>query len=303
MKKIIAMLLALVMLLGCLAACNQTPPDQTKDTTPPKENTEYVAPTQNTDPKEELGKLPLTEEDVTITIGLPQSANTEDYETNDYTLWLEEKTGINLEFKLYSGDKSEAITQLNLEVAGDEKLPDIIWGFSAIDNSLMYELGEDGYLVDLKDYYSKYGYWFWEEMASVPENDQKALFQYGTDPSNGAFYAFPRYVSQGSDAPNTRPGINVTWLEAVGAEMPTTVDELYEVLKKFAAEDPNGNGKADEIPLLGSSKCYRTDTVQWIINAYVFCMDEYFFNATDGEIWVPYTTEEYRQALVYLNKL
>lgn len=303
MKKTVAMLLALVMVFSCLAACEKAPGEETKGTDAPKETTEYVAPTQNTQPKEELGKLPLTEEDVTITIGIPQSSKTEDYETNVYTLWLEEQTGINLEFKIYSGDKSEAVTQLNLEIAGDEELPDIIWGFNDISTSLMYELGEDGYLVDLKDYFSEYAYWFWEEMEYVPENDQKELFQFGTDPSNGAFYAFPRYVSQNSDAPNSRPGINAAWLEAVGAEMPTTVDELYEVLKKFAAEDPNGNGKADEIPLLGSSKCYRTDTVQWIINAFVFCMDEYFFNATDGQIWVPYTTDEYRQAMIYLNKL
>lgn len=303
MNKSIALLLVLAMILGCLAACGPAAPEETQGNNPPAETTEFVAPTQSTEIKEELGKLPLTEEDVTLTIGIRASANVEDYETNEYTKWLEEQTGIKLDFKVYATDAAEAATQLNLEVAGNEKLPDIIWGFTGVDAAMMYELGEDGYFVDLTNYFSESSYWFWEEMAFVDEAHQKNIFQYGTDPNNGAFYGFPRYGSGGGDSPNARPTINAQWLEAVGAEMPTNVDELYEVLKKFATEDPNGNGKADEIPMLGSSKCYRTDTVQWIINAYVFCHDEYFFNATDGKLWVPYTTDEYRQAMIYLNKL
>ena len=291
MKKIIAMLLALVMVLGCLTACGQTPPEETKANTPPPETTEFVAPTQSTEPKEELGKLPLTEEDVTLTIGIMQHPRVENFDTNDFTVYIEENTGINLEFKYYANDMSESVTQLNLEIAGNEELPDILWGFTGIDNALMYELGDDGYFVDLKDYFSESAYWFWEEYQYLSETEQQEIFQYGTSPATGAFYGFPKFSAAGGDAPNSRPAINTKWLEAVGAEMPTTVDELYEVLKKFATMDPNGNGKADEIPLLGATQGYRTDTVQWIINAYVFCMDEYFFNATDGKLWVPYTTD------------
>ena len=305
MKKIIAMLLALVMVLGCLAACEKAPAEETKGTTPPKENKETtpVAPTQPQETNPALGSLPLTEEEVTLTIGIMQHPRVENFDTNDFTVYLEENTGINIEFKYYANDTSESVTQLNLEIAGNEKLPDILWGFTGINSSLMYELGDDGYFVDLKDYFAEYGYWFWEEYSYLSASEQQAIFQYGTSPATGAFYGFPKFSAAGSDAPNSRPAINTQWLEAVGAEMPTTVDELYDVLVKFATMDPNGNGKADEIPLLGSSNGYRTDTVQWIINAFVFCMDNYFFNATDGQLWVPYTTDEYRQAMVYLNKL
>ena len=38
------------------------------------------------------------------------------------------------------------------------------------------------------------------------------------------------------------------WLDNVGAEVPTTIDEWYEVLTAFKEMDPNGNGEADEIP-------------------------------------------------------
>lgn len=39
------------------------------------------------------------------------------------------------------------------------------------------------------------------------------------------------------------------WLEKLGMKPPTTLDELYEVIKAFATKDPDGNGKADTIGL------------------------------------------------------
>ena len=38
------------------------------------------------------------------------------------------------------------------------------------------------------------------------------------------------------------------WLENVGMEAPTTIDEWYDVLTAFKEGDPNGNGEQDEIP-------------------------------------------------------
>lgn len=43
--------------------------------------------------------------------------------------------------------------------------------------------------------------------------------------------------------------INKQWLDKLGLQVPTTWDELEQVLKAFKTEDPNGNGEADEIPL------------------------------------------------------
>ncbi len=38
------------------------------------------------------------------------------------------------------------------------------------------------------------------------------------------------------------------WLDNVGADVPTTIDEWYDVLVAFKEMDPNGNGEQDEIP-------------------------------------------------------
>lgn len=42
--------------------------------------------------------------------------------------------------------------------------------------------------------------------------------------------------------------INKTWLDKLGLKMPTTYDEFVKVLEAFKTKDPNGNGKADEVP-------------------------------------------------------
>ncbi len=43
--------------------------------------------------------------------------------------------------------------------------------------------------------------------------------------------------------------INTQWLERLGLAMPTTAEELQQVLTAFRDGDPNRNGRADEIPL------------------------------------------------------
>ena len=44
--------------------------------------------------------------------------------------------------------------------------------------------------------------------------------------------------------------INKSWLEKLGLEVPKTWDDLTKVLTAFKNDDPNGNGEADEIPML-----------------------------------------------------
>ena len=50
--------------------------------------------------------------------------------------------------------------------------------------------------------------------------------------------------------PMTRnqPIINKVWLDKLGLAIPTTIQELKDVLIAFKTQDPNGNGIADEIP-------------------------------------------------------
>ncbi len=316
-KTMIVLLLCAALLTGMLAGCAKTQPapaptqDQTEAKTPAETKPEQTpaeeqAPAEEQTPAEEP-RLPLVKdgESVTLTIGVPQSSKVEDYETNEYTLWLEEQTGINLEFVYFASTSSEYATQLSLMVAGGEKLPDILWRTLGMTSSSMYEYGEDGYFVDLAPYFESSAYYWNEAYDNITsEEGRRQIWLRDTDPSNGAIYAFPSIqVTNDNDLVKNYVAINTAWLDAVGADMPQTTQELYEVLKKFASEDPNGNGKADEMPLVCAVDVNYADALEYIIGAWVYVNDKDFFNVTDGQLWVPYTTDEYRQALIYLNKL
>lgn len=288
MKKLMAIFLLLSLLLGCMTACaKQSASSDTGEGSRPAG-----------DAADSGGKK-------TLTIGLQQHAQVEDYDTNYFTRYLEENTGIDLEFVYFSSDIDEAMTQLALMVSSNEKLPDILWSFMNMDKSVMYEYGEDGYFLDLRDYFDQYGHYFWETYDTLPETDQHNIFALGTDPNNNAFYGFPHYMAQDLDSFQWLASINTEWLDAVGCQAPANIDELYNVLKKFAAEDPNGNGIVDEIPMVGlaGKNSWRADISDYIVNAFVYCDPQYIFNATDGRLWTPFTTDEYRQAMIYLNQL
>ena len=298
MKRLLALLLCLVMVLS-LAACAAREPATDESGTQPDAQT--PAGTETKDPgdqaEEPSGERP------TLTIGVQRKATVEDYETNEFTKYLEEQMNVNLDFVYFSTDMEEATTQLALMISGGERLPDILWSFDTIDINLVYEYGEDGYFIDLLDYFTEENApHFYDAMQYVKESDQAKILNNGKDPTTGELYGMPKYVEGGEDACLALVSINQAWLDTLGLEAPTTTEEFRDVLKAFAEKDPNGNGKADEIPAIGYSG-YRGDLVQFLINAFVYCNDDYFFNATDGKIWTPYNTDEYRQALIYINQL
>ena len=160
MKKVLAMLLALVLACG-LVACGGTEADVN--------NVEFEVPAEKWD-----GSLPLVAEgeDNVITIAINTSTNVLDYDTNAYTLWLEEQTGIDIQLVQFAGKAGDVRTQLSLMMAGGEEMPDIIMCGSAIDKISGEEYGADGYFIDLKPYFDNYSYYFKEAMLEVFEGDE-----------------------------------------------------------------------------------------------------------------------------------
>lgn len=65
----------------------------------------------------------------------------------------------------------------------------------------------------------------------------------------GKIQILPSDRGKGYRVSATHMFINKTWLDKLGLAMPTTWDELETVLKAFKTQDPNGNGKADEVPM------------------------------------------------------
>ena len=304
MKKLIALALCLVLLLA-LAACGET-----GTATVDSGETAVM-----TDPVEEddaawHGELPLVPEgeEKTLTIGIRTSGKVTDYKENSYTKWVEEQTGVNLEFVQFSGTSKDAGTQASLMMAAGEKMPDILYAFSGINKQQGEEYGVDGYFLDLNPYFEQgYNYYQKQSMQTLFGDDANRVYHMvmdqGIEPTTGGLYDFPTMQEVPLDTPKYHAWINQEWLDALGLEAPKTIDELYDVLVAFRDQDPNGNGKKDEIPMIGKADNSYKDIVLYVINAYIFCNTSYHFNVTDGKLWIPYDQDEYRQALCFVNKL
>lgn len=245
-----------------------------------------------------------------LTVGLPQTTSVTDWYDNAFTKYLEEKIGAKLEFVFFSTNAESMNKQLNLMVSAEEELPDVLWGFQGVDKDEMNLLGEDGFLVDLTDLIDEYAPNYKAGLKELSKEEQARIKKQGTNLGDGAFYGMPT-IGTGitDDNVNTMTYINKAWLDKVGKAVPTTVDELYDVLKAFKTQDPNGNGRNDEIPLCGSTTGLATSgtTTSYLMNAFVYTNRSntkgYQLNVTDGKIWSPVATDEWRQGVAYLNKL
>lgn len=276
MKKILAFALAAIMLMSLMVGCGG-------------------------------GKEPEIVEEpeghITLTVGVPQSANISSYTDNDFTKWIEEQIDVTLDFVYYSGNTEEANQQFSLDCAAGKEIPDVIWGFHGMSNYNLGDLGEDGYVLDLNPYLETNFPHFQEALKDVPERDRKIAVEKGTNPDDGGYYGMPLIALEHVDNMAFPVFINKVWLDKVGKEMPTTVDELYDVLVAFRDGDCNGNGKKDEIPMVSAAgSC--TGLAAWVMNAYMYWDPSNIYNVDDnGKIYSPIVTDEFRQGLKFLNKL
>ena len=151
LHKILALLLCLVLTLGCLTACGGS--EETDESL-----AEIEIPTAPTNQVSEDDWLPFVgdDEEVSLTIGLVGKANVPNYETNAYTLMLEELSGIDIKFQYFTGSSVDAMTQFSLMAAAEEPLPDMLWGLGSVSTQTVFEFGQDGYLVDMKPYFDHF---------------------------------------------------------------------------------------------------------------------------------------------------
>lgn len=287
MKKLIAILLAVLCVIGVFAGCQNTDkPGESKDPSNPKEPGEKIK----------------------LTIGIPLKSTVEDYETNAYSLWLEEETGYELEFQVYAASSADYKTQLATQMLDPSvKLPDILVQFSGLGDAVWETYGEDGYFIDLTEMWDdkeKSKVW-WDAVADFdPDFISNVLTRCSAD--DGKRYAFPMIERGLVDSLPFIPFINKKWLEEVNMEAPKDTEELYKVLKAFK-NNPNCCKDDTYYPLWGNRNSNMgADVLWWLIS--LFCpgydYDRWFSLSADGQTVVaPFVSEGYRDAMIYIRKL
>ncbi|MGG1513873.1 ABC transporter substrate-binding protein [Paenibacillus oryzisoli] len=210
---------------------------------------------------------------------------------------LEKITGVKVSFQHPPLEVPQAQEQFNLMIATND-LPDVIeasWGATS-GAVVRYPGGpekaiSDKKIVKLNDLIDKYAPNLKKLLDAHPDWKK----QISTD--EGSIYAFP--FLRGDDKVRVffGPSVRQDWLDKLGLKMPTTIDEWYTVLKAFKEKDPNGNGKADEIPIYLDKNLFATDAPfmgAWGIN--------YSFYQDKGVVKYGPIQPEYKDFLATMNK-
>ena len=283
-KSILALLCAASMVLAG-AGCGKQKQNETAGTVAADEN--VTAP----------GELPIVKESITLKVGVLSSSKIKDYNTNAFKKYIEEKTGIKLDF--YEFPSSGGYDKLNVMLASGTELPDVICGFG-LDRSVILQYGSDGVFLDLTDYMDKYGYW----MKNVYENTKIKNFEGYLKTADGKKYFMPVVIEQYGNYYAGKSFINKAWLDKLGLPMPETIDDFANVMRAFKTQDPNGNGKADEIGFTGSIGGWNEKPVNFLMNSFIYddFRDGYVVDE-NNQISLNYTSEDYREGLEYISKM
>lgn len=296
-KRLFAGILALVMMFS-LIACGEkeaevSPSEQETPTQGAEENAP-VAP-------EKTGVTFPLEEEVTLEIMIKDNVERDELLEN-CALWqdLYEATNVKVEFIPLPED--DPLTALNgMFNAGTQG--DAIFS-QFISDSDLSALAANDLLMPLNDYIN--------DAELMPNFNNRVLAESPSTEGfvaspDGNIYCLPRYVGRDENYIEGKFFINSEWLEAVGKEVPTTLAELEEVLIAFRDQDPNGNGKKDEIPfLLASGSIDAFSHFEAFMGTHGIATkdnvnDNYVF-VEDGVVNFAPTTQNYKDAIKVLQK-
>lgn len=256
-KKIVSLLLAVIMTVTLFAGCGNT---DKEDSNSGSENTESSIEKENTEEVVEFS-YPITPS-VNLTINYAAHV---DGEKRAAIAVFDEPTGVIVESNGVSQNSGDEEFMLML-ISKD--LPDILVNsFQTTYKGGPAAAIDEGYIIDLnqyKEYMPNYLAWL-DENPDIKEQ---------VTTSDGRIWCFANLEDKSL---KNDQGITIRKdiLDALNMELPTTIDEFYEVLKAVKANYP------DMIPFSSEMRwMYSAHTMSPISNAYE-C--SYPFYCTDGE--------------------
>lgn len=244
------------------------------------------------------GELPFVKnvkgEVPTLTIYTHTRPNVDSFEENEFTKWLEETTGINLDFIVVP--EADGYKKLNVLMASGE-YPDIITGFRLMSPPQIKMYGEEGVILSLNDLIEKHGVETKKMYELFPSALDKTSF-------NGQIYCLPHINECYHCTSPCKMWVYKPWLDKLGLDVPTTTQEFEEMLIAFKTQDPNGNGIADEIPLMGSKTGWHNNIEHFLMNSFLYYdPDKSGRYIKDGKVQIAFYEDGWREGYAYINNL
>lgn len=234
-KKWLALLLAGSMLTGCLTGCGNSS-DGGDSSAEKTDGGESKAEESKESTGTEEGSAGNSGETVKLTALISKHSLTRDVNEMEWLRIMEEESGVEIEWQQISADWDQ---KKSVMFAGGD-IPDMLFKATGTDDFVQY----NGLFADFAPYIDG------GQMPNVAKmfEDQPQVRKLCMNEA-GEIYGLPNYRSLW---PRTNRGfyINKVWLDNLNLPVPTTMDELEEVMIAFKEGDPNGNGdNTDEIPM------------------------------------------------------
>lgn len=202
---------------------------------------------------------------------------------------LEEQTGVHVDFEEVKDP--DWTTHLSLMFASNSYKDMILRG--SLDTE---DYGvEQHLLVPLDDYLETYMPTYFSRLSidgagnTIPSSD-------------GHTYYVGFLLSQGLNT-DGHFFINQAWLDKLNLAVPTTIDELTEVLRAFRDGDPNGNGLADEVPYQATFDDCNTGIYNAFAHWGIPMNEWYVFVGEDGRVRFAPMEDGFRECLEWLHLL
>ncbi|WP_135557106.1 extracellular solute-binding protein [Paenibacillus cymbidii] len=235
---------------------------------------------------------PIVKEPLTLKMMGPKAPIHGPWEQMDLFTEMEKRTGIKFTFDTPASESYQ--TKKNLAFASGE-VPDVFFSGPLTANDEVVYGQQQHILIPLEGLIDKYAPNLRQILQQYPEVRSAVTLP------DGHIYSLPRINNVTRDLAPTKLWINKKWLDKLGLQPPKTTDELYEALKAFKTKDPNGNGKADEIPL---TSIKIGDLRPMFLAAFGELNGGSGYISLIGTKLNFYPTQPgYKEMLVYLNKL
>ncbi|MEC0368662.1 extracellular solute-binding protein [Paenibacillus chibensis] len=232
--------------------------------------------------------LPIVKDPVTLNVLTVRWGNMGDtFTKNTWLQNLEKETNVKINWQVMSSN--DWAEQKSIMLASGT-MPDVVFGDIAFsDSDIVNNISS---FRPLDDYIDQYMPNLKAAMKESPELKKLSTFP------DGKMYSLPARLPSRPVTQN-QPVINKTWLDKLGLKAPETLDDLYNVLKAFKENDPNGNGKKDEIPYSGSG-----DISMDLLNPFgITDLNATGMMIQDGKpVYYP-TSNEYKEGIKWAHKL
>lgn len=153
---------------------------------------------------------------------------------------LAARANVEVEWQIYAS--SVWPDKKNLVLSGQD-LPDVFY-MNAVNSQDVAQYAPQGMFIELTSLIDEYAPRLTQAWERMPHYKSICI-----NPDDGLIYVIGRGAERSVQYTPALHYINKVWLDQLGLDVPTTVDEFYTALKAFKDNDMNGNGdKDDEIP-------------------------------------------------------